>query len=190
MPNTKPCNELGKAHKWRERDERYSNYSSQSVGKYWICIRVRSAVGGEADDSVRGPAVTPSRSSRRARSLSRLRVSPLKRRAAPGRTASRSDCRSAPPSEGDGPCRGTTRLARGRRSRSERTAAKLSRSGCCCRVIRCHRESPFYSSFLLRVSAQVRFVCFGTRTFLSLCCLCVWPSVLFALATARTMFTA
>jgi hypothetical protein len=38
MPNTKPCNELGKAHKWRERDERYSNYSSQSVGKYWICI--------------------------------------------------------------------------------------------------------------------------------------------------------
>ena len=38
MPKGAPCDTLGKKHKWRERDERYSNYSSQSVGKYWICI--------------------------------------------------------------------------------------------------------------------------------------------------------
>ena len=37
MPKAKPCDELGKKHKWSERDEPYSIHSSQSVGKYWIC---------------------------------------------------------------------------------------------------------------------------------------------------------
>jgi len=38
MPTTRtPCNVLGKKHDWKERDEKYSSYSSQSEGKAWVC---------------------------------------------------------------------------------------------------------------------------------------------------------
>ncbi len=32
-----PCDQLGRKHKWRERDEWYGSRSTQSVGKYWVC---------------------------------------------------------------------------------------------------------------------------------------------------------
>jgi hypothetical protein len=33
-----PCDKLGKNHRWQERHEPYSPYSTQSVGIYWVCL--------------------------------------------------------------------------------------------------------------------------------------------------------
>jgi hypothetical protein len=39
MPTAKVrCDTLAKKHQWREREERYSPWSTQSVGKYWVCV--------------------------------------------------------------------------------------------------------------------------------------------------------
>jgi len=32
------CDKLGKQHRWQERKEKYSPWSSQDVGSYWICL--------------------------------------------------------------------------------------------------------------------------------------------------------
>jgi hypothetical protein len=33
-----PCGKVGKRHRWQERKEKYSPYSSQEVGSYWVCL--------------------------------------------------------------------------------------------------------------------------------------------------------
>ncbi len=39
MPSYKVnCDLAGRKHEWRERTERYSLWSSQSVGTYWVCV--------------------------------------------------------------------------------------------------------------------------------------------------------
>src|SRR5215510_11352349 len=49
MPTTRtPCNVLGKKHDWKERDEKYSSYSSQSVGSVGL-PRLWNAVRREAE---------------------------------------------------------------------------------------------------------------------------------------------
>ena len=40
------CDEFGKRHQWRERTEKYSNWSSQDVGSYWVCL----ACGKRSDE--------------------------------------------------------------------------------------------------------------------------------------------
>ena len=32
------CDVLGKKHRWQERKERYSPWSTQEVGSYWVCL--------------------------------------------------------------------------------------------------------------------------------------------------------
>jgi len=32
------CDVVGKKHRWQERMDRYSSYSTQSVGSYWQCL--------------------------------------------------------------------------------------------------------------------------------------------------------
>ncbi len=33
-----PCDLLRRKHRWQERQERYSPWSTQNVGKYWVCL--------------------------------------------------------------------------------------------------------------------------------------------------------
>ena len=40
------CDEIGKRHRWRERTEKYSNWSSQAVGSSWVCL----ACGKRSED--------------------------------------------------------------------------------------------------------------------------------------------
>jgi hypothetical protein len=32
------CDKVGRPHRWQERKEKYSPWSSQDVGSYWICL--------------------------------------------------------------------------------------------------------------------------------------------------------
>ena len=39
MPTAKTrCDVLGKKHRWQERKECYSPWSTQEVGSYWVCL--------------------------------------------------------------------------------------------------------------------------------------------------------
>ncbi|HEX6774508.1 MAG TPA: hypothetical protein VF238_01600 [Methylomirabilota bacterium] len=43
MPTAKiRCDVLGKQHRWQERKERYSSWSTQEVGSYSVCLTCRA----------------------------------------------------------------------------------------------------------------------------------------------------